>query len=224
MAQTFRDRRLALVGISVGSYLDDGGGERIQEGDLVAIARARPNMHIGTGDGQRCRTLWLYLQHDAEIDEIWNVTEPNMEGDVWFDKRRYCIPLETLQQAVPSIDLARVRDPLDCYQPCVGGIDQDIPESYRFDEIRPLLEGEGMSFAKRSAIVAFLEDAIITKRLRRRGRLDQQKLDARQVFRLDDGTFALTVVSACGYFMDATPHHIQHVSGLVFDKATGRYL
>ena len=223
MAETYRDRSLFLVAVSGITQRDVGGGERLREGDIRAVARAHPRMHVGTGHAQRCEVLWLYLETFGEID-LDRLTASQEEQGVRYDKRRYCIPLARLRRLSPTLDLARVRDPLDCYQPFLSGLDQDIPESYRYDEIGALLDSEGASFAERSAVLAVLEDQILRKRLGRINPLDPRKLQQRQVFRLPNGSFALSITSTCGYFFDASPRHVFPVGGLVHDKARGRYL
>ncbi len=230
MAQTFRDVTPYLVAVAGITQPDVGGGERLREGDIRAVAWAHPQMHVGTGQAQRCEVLWLYLETFGEI-ELDRLVGGNEEQGVTYDKRRYCIPLPRLRALAPTLNLARVRDPTDCYQPFLGDIDQDIPENYRYDEIGPLLDSEGASFAERSAVLAVLEDQILRKRLgrlrdshNRINPLDTQKLQQRQVFRLPDGSFALSITSTCGYFFDTTPRHVFPVGGLVHDKARGRYL
>lgn len=113
------------VAIIVVNLPDDPGGERLKAGDIVDLR----NPLSAIGSAETTRFLWLLLD-GLEADE-WlglagNLTDP-LRGDavefvdpdnvtVW-DKRRYRVPLNRLVQVAPYIDIDRVEDPGDPYQP-----------------------------------------------------------------------------------------------------------
>lgn len=100
--------------------------ERKTVGDIIAIRK--PSSGIGAKEVSKY--LWLRLE-GLEENQMHRLVD-SIDG---FDKRRYQIPLERLVSIVPSLNLARIKDLSDKYQPFLG-IDE---ESLRFVSIgRPL--------------------------------------------------------------------------------------
>lgn len=83
--------------------------ERVVSGDIVAIRR--PSR--GVGFRELSEFLWLRLT-GPEVDQLSRLSVSLEEAGVVFDKRRFCIPLDRLPAGV---DLARIADPADAYQP-----------------------------------------------------------------------------------------------------------
>jgi len=82
----------------------DFGPGRAQEGDIIAV-RAPLNV-IGTKEGNDF--LWLLID-DSQLPSA------SLRGE--SIKYRYNLPLAAVAAAHPTIDLERVRNPNDRYQP-----------------------------------------------------------------------------------------------------------
>ena len=117
MPHTFKSYSTWEVALAVESQNPNPppGGERVQEGDIVGVRKP----HFGIGPGEVRRYLWLQV-HGLDDNEMSVLNQSVMEGDIVHDKRRYCIPLDRLT----GIDLGRVRDVNDAYQPFLP-VDQD---------------------------------------------------------------------------------------------------
>lgn len=128
-----RENIVAEVAILVASFRDHDGIERAKEGDIITV---RKRVHlVGRHDRESKIVLWLYLQglHYEEMyllksrgwdsKSLWDdmVGKDNKDR---FEKRRFSIPLKRLKQLCPRIDLNRVRDINDTYQP-FAVIDED---------------------------------------------------------------------------------------------------
>lgn len=159
MPETFRSYQTWEVALFV---VDNSplasGHERVQEGDIAAIRLPLP--HIGTKE--RFKFLWVRLS--GEDDNIMSdLAQPNTEpadtlnengtfqrGANVFEKRRFCIPFERLND-VSAFDLARARDTADSYQP-FQPIDEDMPidggEGLRLGSSRGPLDIRGLVFDK----------------------------------------------------------------------------
>jgi NADPH-dependent ferric siderophore reductase len=83
------------------------GPGRAQEGDVIGIRDPKPS--IGTKEGTHF--LWLL------IDESRLPTGDLVQIEPGQPKYRYNISLGDLKMRNPQIDLARLRDPDDWYQP-----------------------------------------------------------------------------------------------------------
>jgi len=130
MPETFRDFAVVEVAILVTDHLSlPSGHERAVEGDIIAIRKPRRVM----GTKTRSRYLWLLLEgldwnpmsilDRSNIEPIPLDDIPNPD-EIPYDKRRYCIPLDRLKVVAPFLDLARVRDVADKYQPFLN-VDED---------------------------------------------------------------------------------------------------
>ena len=122
------------VALFVVSKSPNGSNERCQEGDIVAMRRA------GVGIGKKERSLFLWVRViGLDLNDMGALSD-GIDG---YDKRRYNIPLERLAQVCP-MDLRRVRDAADEYQPCLG-FDDETGE-YLYNQAP--LEVRGLVFDK----------------------------------------------------------------------------
>lgn len=132
MPETFREYPVVEVAILVrGNVPLPSGHERAQEGDII-VSR-RPFGWIGRGE--RTRLLWFLLDgldwNEIVALDIVN-TEPIDSGiidpnEIVHDKRRYSVPMDRLKEVASFLDLARVRDTTDTYQPFLN-LDGDTGE------------------------------------------------------------------------------------------------
>ena len=107
-----------------------GTKERKQAGDIIALRR------FGTeiGAKERHGYLWLRIEGLEEnemarfTDLMTNTGDPDTATRL-YDKRRYCIPLARLAQAVPGFSESRARDLTDPYQPFIT-VDAERPHAY----------------------------------------------------------------------------------------------
>lgn len=104
LAPEYPTMEVALSAISRKPFAN----ERVLEGDIVEVRRPQ----LGIGRREASEFLWLRLT-GPEVDELAGFKRSLVEADTTFDKRRFCIPFDRL----PPVDLARVRDPNDAYQP-----------------------------------------------------------------------------------------------------------
>jgi len=124
--------------------------ERVQEGDIVEARR--PDIGIGLKEAKSF--LWMLV--DGE--EFWeymnlkeSVYEPYQEdGDydtsaTKYDKFRYNIPLSRLEGEIPTLDLDKLRDQNDPYQPFYT-IDEDT--GLWLTEVHTPFEVKGLIFDK----------------------------------------------------------------------------
>lgn len=141
------------VAIRAWSYSDDTGGERLKEGDIV-VCRT-----VGTGIGLKEAHGYLWLRMEGlehfqcgrlqdPFDDKPDGADDNDFPDLgWWDKRRFCIPLERLKIFCPALDLAKVRDRTLKYQPFLP-IDED-DFRYTFSAEKRVLPMTGLVFDKR---------------------------------------------------------------------------
>lgn len=115
------------VALALMNAPDDAGGERVKEGDIVAL---RPP---GTGVGTKESKLFLWLRLEgldtrAEYDVLTRLSfEPDDEDTgTKYDKRRYSIPLRRIKRFDPGFSLPRARDPADQYQPYILMDEEDL--------------------------------------------------------------------------------------------------
>ena len=139
-----------------------GEGERSQEGDIISCRHTDTG---GLGLKTAHRYLWFCVEglRDWEFDRLTQrLTEPpglpSEDDNPTFDKRRYCVPLVRLKGVAPFLDLARLRDPLDNYQPFrpVDQDDDNVRSHFTFfpGSARAPLRIEGLIYDK--AMGAFL--------------------------------------------------------------------
>lgn len=113
------------VAIAVQNAPDDSGGERMKEGDIIALRPA------GTGIGSQEAKNFIWLRLEAvytrsEFDQLKEaVYEPDEATGERYDKRKYCIPFAKLQEFDPSFDINRARDIADLYQPYLVTDEED---------------------------------------------------------------------------------------------------
>jgi len=123
MPQTYRLAPVVEIKLLVRAYYPTAN-ERAVEGDIVNM-RLTPE-YGGTGRGygsaETSRYLALLVQ-GIDLNELSrltdNLTDPVTEDGKGpsFDKRRFCIPFHRLATVAPWIDMNRVMDPNDSYQP-----------------------------------------------------------------------------------------------------------
>jgi len=98
--------------------------ERPQEGDIMATRK--PGIGIGLKEANLF--LWLLVEglEAWEFGQLkisnYEPLDPTGQYDpasayTRYDKHRYCIPMTRLQTVFPSLDLVKVRDPVQAYQP-----------------------------------------------------------------------------------------------------------
>ncbi len=113
MPQTFQEYPIREVLIS-GTSRRPFGAERMQEGDIITIRKPAG----GCGSGAMSVGIWLWVQgpDTSVLDRFKDMitTETDEVDGLNFEKRRFQIPLNRLPE---NIDLARVRNPSDRYQP-----------------------------------------------------------------------------------------------------------
>ena len=113
MPQTFRDRGTYQIAILVQDYPDNQESERAKEGDIVGIRR---DDAPAVGLKENSNLLWMRIDGE-DSSFIGRLADLNKEGVNRFDKRQYCIPLKRIKEIYPWVDLNRIRDPNDIYQP-----------------------------------------------------------------------------------------------------------
>ncbi len=229
MAQTYRDERVREFGLITRDH-HDFGNERVKAGDIAAarlLSHGNSHGEVGTGINaatglranicERCDVLWLRVE-SIEYD-LGNIdwTASIEEGDVRYEKRRYCIQLDDLKVWMPRLDLARVADKADQYQPFMGGIDQDRVDAYSFRRAlaeHPVDEPELRALMNTAGL----------KRLGRVNPLDTRKMLDREVVLRPDGSWTLNAAGeqTGGHYL--YPEDPLLVEGLVFDKQRQRYL
>lgn len=119
------------------------GHERKQEGDIVNVRR--PKRSTGLGVPKIYLKILVEGLEKSEFDRLTESIGSDIDenGDPippFFEKRRYCVPLERL-----GIDLNRARDKEDVYQPNYL-IDTDEP--YLFLEEPKPVSVHGLIFDK----------------------------------------------------------------------------
>lgn len=112
---------------------------KVQSGDIVVCRRALG--HIGFKEAKTF--LWLYIENIHPIP-YRSLSELLAQDTIIYDKRRYCIPFHRLQQVYPSINLERVADTNDPYQPFYQ-LDLD---NYKFLIKNETLQWSGLIFDK----------------------------------------------------------------------------
>lgn len=221
MAQTYRDRSPYELALAVRTVHDNGVHERVQEGDIVAARK--PFGHGEVGRAERAPFLWLRVE-GHQLGDVY-LNQRLYVDEVRYDKRRYSIPFRRLQQQYPWLDLSRVRDMTDPYQPFMGGLDREQEYTpLTVSEAQAVLVSEGLTPAQADATLEPVMEVLRRRRLGRPNRLDDHKLPNALIFRLPDGTFVLNVGGrqTGGHFL--APRTPLRVEGLVFDKSRMRYL
>ena len=148
MPETYRAYPVFEVALAVASKSSLASGhERVQEGDIVATRRE----YTGVGLKEAAEFLWLRL---TGLDEsvVARLTDPSgIEEEeglyvTFYDKRRYCIPLDRLAEVAPHLDLDSVRDTSQEYQPGLP-LDEDDYTYIPGAEQQPL-EATGLIYDK----------------------------------------------------------------------------
>ena len=109
MPQTYTDRSPMDLCLLTRSYPPRGSFERVMEGDIVAVRRPRPGDGFGANEAKT--RLWVRVE-GWDRSRYGALTRPMLGS-----KRRYSVPLARLLSVAPWLDLARVRDVADSYQP-----------------------------------------------------------------------------------------------------------
>jgi len=130
MPEDHRDYSMREVAVLVHDYPNTHQNERAREGDIIEIRK--PIGQIGRLEA--AHILWLLIE-GLDTGEMAKLKErffegPDTEASPVYEKRRFCIPFDRLKQVVPSIDVNRIRDRADKYQPFLP-VDLDWPY-YRF--------------------------------------------------------------------------------------------
>lgn len=137
MPETYSEYPVMEIAVSLFYKPDLNGAERAQEGDIIACRRPGP----GIGLKEAHKFLWMRIQ-GPDYNDFAQLTQP-VEG---YEKRRYSIPLENLKvNFYPALDLTRLRDENDLYQPFLV-TDTDQPYLYMTDN--PPFPVEGLIFDK----------------------------------------------------------------------------
>jgi hypothetical protein len=224
MPHTYRDRSAVEIALAVRSRSPNAGGDHVQEGDIVAVRRP------GEGIGRLEQRAFIWLRVDGvDLGEAQTWVEGNTEGlpsadpaAITYEKRRYCIPLARLKQLLPSLDLARVRDRADPYQPFLNGVDQAFPEPVDIATARATLIARGIPAA---AVEASLEQTIIPPHHRAKGKtLAHRMLQSLDQLHLFDwgSTFRPTPPPNTGGRILAPRRPLPAV-GLIYDRQHRRY-
>jgi len=114
MAQTHTEYPVMEVAVLVKSYAPHAN-ERSQQGDIVSVHRP----HHALSRIESALTLRLLVE-GLELHPFGDL----VVGIDGADSRRYAIPIARLKQRVDWLDLARVLDASDAYQPFIP-IDTD---------------------------------------------------------------------------------------------------
>lgn len=143
-------REYPIVEVAISLFTKGiGTAERAQEGDIIVIRR--PVGAIGFAEAK----LWLWFLVDGLewdfLDVARDLKEPFDPDDDYggpgfttFDMRRYSIPLHRLQAQFAGLNLARLRDPADAYQPFYAW---DEETTFQLTARKPL-QIEGLIFDK----------------------------------------------------------------------------
>jgi len=132
MPETFKDFSPREICIALTGRVDDNF-EHVKEGDIVTVRK--PLSYIGRNENNR--HLWLLVdgRDSSFMDSLnRNLTEPLDPADATtevqiFEKRRYCIPLDRLKVLALFIDLNRLRDRDDQYQPMIPLEQRSVSEN-----------------------------------------------------------------------------------------------
>jgi len=136
---------IAEIAIAVESRVP----ERIQEGDICGVRKPQ----VGIGLKEASQFLWLLIEGleaneysilNTPVYEPFDPTGQYNDAKTRFDKKRFCVPLARLLQVAPTINLARIRDTADDYQPFYT-LDQD--DHLWLTDMGPLSH-EGLIFDK----------------------------------------------------------------------------
>jgi hypothetical protein len=115
MSETNINYPVMEIAISLVSYAPlSSGHERVIQGDIVAIRKP----YIGIGTKEATNFLWLRVE-GLEESEFYRLTDSisDSTSEIVYDKRRYYIPLERLQEIDQEFDLELALTPDSIYQP-----------------------------------------------------------------------------------------------------------
>jgi len=115
------------IAISLVSYAPLASGtERILTGDIAAVRHP----DVGVGRKEVEEYMWLRIE-GLEENEFYDLTEliEDSTSGIIYDKRRYCIPLEKIEEIDPDFDIDLALDNDRIYQPFLL---VDYDEDYTF--------------------------------------------------------------------------------------------
>ncbi len=115
------------IAIALVSYAPLASGhERIIEGDIVAVRK--PDYGVGRKEIEEY--MWLRVEglEESEFSRLTDYISDSTSGIV-YDKRRYSIPLEKLEELDPEFDIHLAQDDDRIYQPFLL---VDYEEDYSF--------------------------------------------------------------------------------------------
>lgn len=109
--------------VEIAVSVNNRGPGRVQEGDISVVRKPS----IGIGLNEMRWYLWLWI-------ELGDIPALILADGYHEHKRRYAIDMFTLKKIRPDIDMGRVTDTFECYQPFVSvdrqtGLFQRLPES-----------------------------------------------------------------------------------------------
>jgi hypothetical protein len=121
MPQTYKEYTVVELSLELHDNLDLASGhERSKEGDIINVR----SPHLGTGKAVHKNYLKL-LVSGLDKYELGSLSElMEAENGTLYDKRRYCIPLERLKMFYPSLDIGKLKDRNESYQP-ICMVDED---------------------------------------------------------------------------------------------------
>lgn len=130
-----REYKTFVMVLSTRSLGEPNGIDRVQTGDVTAVRNR------GSGIGGSTLATYLYLLVNGlerlEMERLTHsVGEPFREdgeydpdlrpGSKRLDRHRYCVPFDRLKEYVPRIDVARILDVTDPYQPFMPVNDDNL--------------------------------------------------------------------------------------------------
>jgi len=131
------------IALSLVSYTPlESGHERVIEGDIVAVR----NPGTGVGRKEVEEFLWLRIEglEDSEFDRLTQTVETTA-GE--FDKRRFCIPLEKLEELDPEFDIDLALEDDRIYQPFLL-VDYETDYSFILEDGHLPFEVNGLIYDK----------------------------------------------------------------------------
>jgi len=152
MPQTYRAYRIWEVALAVQGFSPLATGmERAQEGDII---RVRYEIQ-GIGFKEMSEFLWVRVQgkDDADMEILWRMYTVAIDELSFdrFEKRQYSISFDRLKVAYPALDLVRVRDIADIYQPFLS-VEEDTGRYIETSKVPPL-DINGLVFDKKRMVV-----------------------------------------------------------------------
>lgn len=137
MAQFTKSYPVMEIAISCVNSQDHTVGKvRRKMGEIITVRK--PHHVIGMKEAKD----FLWLRVEGLEKKQWNILR---EFDSGLYKRRYCIPFHRLKEVYPPLDLNRVYDRSDSYQPfCIPDFEND----YRYAVTNKPFRTEGLVLDK----------------------------------------------------------------------------